>query len=133
VNVLARDNAGRLSWSSPPLTFTTGAPATSSCTVKLTDQNDWASGYVGAIDITNTGTAPLNGWTLAFTWPTTWQRVDSGWNATWTQTGTTVRVTSDGTLAAGGGATQVGFVGAYSGPNVLPTAFTLNGTVCAAG
>jgi hypothetical protein len=59
--------------------------------------------------------------------------VSSGWNATWDQAGTKVRVTSDGTLAAGGGTTTVGFVGAYSGPNVLPTAFTLNGTVCATG
>jgi hypothetical protein len=133
VNVLARDNAGNLSWSSPPLTFTTGTPAASTCTVKLTDVTDWGSGYVGAVDITNTGTAPLNGWTLSFTWPTSWQSVSSGWNATWTQTGTQVRVTNDATLAAGGGTTSVGFVGAYTGPNVLPTAFTLNGTVCTAG
>nr|BFE76204.1 hypothetical protein GCM10020092_095050 [Actinoplanes digitatis] len=39
-------------------------------------------------------------------------------------------MTSDGVLAAGGGTTTVGFVGAYSGPNVLPGVFTLNGTVC---
>jgi hypothetical protein len=56
--------------------------------------------------------------------------VSSGWNATWQQTGTTVRVTSDSTLAARGGTTSVGFVAAYSGPNVMPGAFTLNGTVC---
>jgi hypothetical protein len=133
VNVIARDTAGNQSWSSPPLTFTTGAPATSTCSVKFADTNDWGNGYVGSVDIVNTGTAPLNGWTLAFTWPTGWQSVSSGWNATWTQTGTTVRVTSDATLAANGGATNVGFVGAYSGPNVLPIAFTLNGTVCSAG
>ncbi|MEU4239794.1 cellulose binding domain-containing protein [Actinoplanes sp. NPDC026619] len=130
VNVLARDAAGNQSWSSAPLTFTTGAPTTSSCSVKFADTNDWASGYVGQIDITNTGAAPLNGWTLAYTWPTSWQSVSSGWSATWTQTGADVRVTSDATLAANGGATSVGFVGAYSGPNILPTAFTLNGTVC---
>ncbi|WP_433375547.1 cellulose binding domain-containing protein [Actinoplanes sp. CA-142083] len=130
VNVLARDSKGNLSWSSPPLTFTTGAPATSTCTVKFADTNDWGNGYIGQIDITNTGAAPLNGWTLNFTWPATWQSVSSGWNATWTQSGTDVRVTSDATLAASGGATSVGFVGAYSGPNVLPVAFTLNGTLC---
>jgi hypothetical protein len=133
VNVLARDTAGNLSWSSPPLTFTTGAPATSTCSVKFADTNDWGNGYVGSIDIVNNGAAPVNGWTLSFTWPAAWQSVSSGWNATWTQSGTTVRVTSDGSLAANGGATNVGFVGAYSGPNVLPVAFTLNGTVCSAG
>ncbi|MEV4281825.1 cellulose binding domain-containing protein [Actinoplanes xinjiangensis] len=129
VNVLARDGSGRLSQASPPLTFTTGTPANASCTVKFRDSNDWGNGYVGTIDVTNNGTDPVNGWTLAFTWPTGWQSVSSGWSATWDQDGRTVRVTSDAALAAGATA-NVGFVGNYSGPNVLPTAFTLNGTVC---
>jgi hypothetical protein len=133
VNVVARDTAGKVSWASPPLTFTTGSPATSTCTVRLADSTDWGSGFVGAVDITNTGPEPITGWTLTFTWPTGWQSVSSGWNANWTQTGATVRVTNgDGnaSLAAGGGTTNIGFVGAYSGPNILPSAFTLNGTVC---
>ena len=67
---------------------------------------------------------------LAFTWPTTWQTVSSGWSATWTQSARAVRVTSDAALAPGA-TTTVGFVASYSGPNVLPAAFTLNGTVCA--
>jgi hypothetical protein len=129
VNVLARDAAGGISWSSLPVTFTTGSPETANCTVRLSDTNDWGNGYVGSIDITNNGAAAVNGWTLTFAWPTTWQSLSSGWNATWEQTGTTVRVTSDGSLAAGG-STNVGFVGSYSGPNVLPSKFTLNGTVC---
>jgi cellulose binding protein with CBM2 domain/fibronectin type III domain protein len=130
VNVLARDTAGGLSASSLPLTFTTTSPARASCTVRLRDTNDWGNGFVGSVDITNNGGTAVSGWTLAFTWPTTWQSVSSGWNATWEQTGTRVRVTSDSALAAGGGTTTVGFVGAYGGPNVLPGAFTLNGTVC---
>ncbi|BCJ40107.1 alpha-L-arabinofuranosidase [Actinoplanes ianthinogenes] len=129
VNVLARDGAGRLSPASAPLTFTTGSPAASSCTVKFRDTNDWGNGYVGSIDITNNGPAAINGWTLTFTWPTGWQALSSGWNATWNQDGRTVRVTSDGGLTAGA-STSVGFVGSYSGPNVLPESFTLNGTVC---
>lgn len=129
VTVLARDTAGGVSWSSAPLTFTTGAPAGAGCTVRLANTNDWGNGFVGSIDITNNAATPVNGWTLAFTWPTRWQSVSSGWSATWTQSGATVRVTGDGALAAGG-TTTVGFVGAYSGPNVLPGVFTLNGTVC---
>ncbi|MDP4509625.1 cellulose binding domain-containing protein [Nonomuraea turcica] len=131
VNVIARDSGGGVSWSSPPLTFTTGTPATSSCTVKLTNQTDWASGYVGAIEITNNG-APINGWTLNFTWPRPWQSLGSGWSAVWTQTGSDVKVVNEsgnGSLATGA-STTIGFVGNYSGPNVLPTVFTLNGTVC---
>jgi hypothetical protein len=129
VNVVARDGSGRVSPASPPLTFTTGTPADSVCTVKFRDINDWGNGYVGTIDITSNATAPVNGWTLTFTWPTGWQNVSSGWSATWNQSGRTVRVTSDGVLAPGATA-SVGFVGGYSGPNVLPTVFDLNGTVC---
>ncbi|MFD0820598.1 cellulose binding domain-containing protein [Micromonospora zhanjiangensis] len=133
INLVARDNAGRASRPSPPVTFTTGSPAESSCAVRFTDVNDWGNGYVGGVDIVNNGTAPINGWTLTWTWPTSWQQVSSGWNATWTQTGRTVKITNtDGSppVPAGGGSTNIGFVGAYSGPNVLPGVFTLNGVVC---
>jgi hypothetical protein len=135
VNVVARDGSGRASWSSPPLTFLTGAPATSTCSVRLTNTSDWGSGYVGNIDITNTGTTATNNWTLTFTWPTQWQSLGSGWNGTWTQTGSTIRVTPAdfNTNLAPGGTTSVGFVGNYNGPNILPSAFTLNGNVCSAG
>ncbi|MDO3685928.1 cellulose binding domain-containing protein [Micromonospora sp. C28ISP2-4] len=133
VNVLARDTAGRVSWSSPPLTFATGSPAESSCAVRFNDDNDWGNGYVANIEVINTGAKALDGWTLTWTWPTAWQQVSSGWSATWNQQGRDVRVTptdDNRRLAAGGGSTTVGFVGAYSGPNVPPGAFRLNGTVC---
>ncbi|GIE49256.1 alpha-L-arabinofuranosidase [Amorphoplanes nipponensis] len=134
VTVLARDTAGRVSWSSSPLTFSTTAPATSTCAVRLSDTSDWGNGFVGAVEITNNGTVPLTDWTLTFTWPTGWQTVQSGWSGTWTQTGRDVKVTGEpnATLAPGATATA-GFVAGYSGPNVLPQAFTLNGTVCSAG
>ncbi|MFE0531567.1 cellulose binding domain-containing protein [Micromonospora parva] len=135
VNVLARDTAGRVSWASPPLTFATGSPAASACTVRFSTNNDWGNGYIGGVDITNNGTKPISGWTLTWTWPTGWQQVGSGWSATWEQVGTAVRVTptDDNRQIAVGATVSAGFVGAYSGPNVLPTAFTLNGTVCATG
>ncbi|MET8087397.1 cellulose binding domain-containing protein [Micromonospora sp. NPDC005237] len=135
VNVLARDTAGRVSWASPPLTFATGSPATSTCTVRFTASNDWGNGYIGGVEITNNGTKPITGWTLTWTWPTGWQQVSSGWSATWEQVGRAVRVTptDDNRQIAPGASVSAGFVGAYSGPNVLPTAFTLNGAICASG
>lgn len=129
VNVLARDAAGAVSWSSPPLTVTTGTPAESTCAVRLSTVTDWSSGYVGGIDITNTGPNALADWTLAFTWPTGRQQVGSGWNATWTQTGSTVTVTGNARIEPNG-TVGVGYVGNYTGPNIPPTAFTLNGTLC---
>ncbi|MEO3797565.1 cellulose binding domain-containing protein [Nonomuraea sp. B10E15] len=134
VNVIARDSGGGLSWSSPPLTFTTTTPATGSCTARLSVQSDWASGYVGAIDITNNG-APVNGWTLTFSWPRSWQSLGSGWGGVWTEDGREVKVVNEpgaGTLATGA-STSIGFVGDYSGPNVLPSVFKLNGAVCTSG
>ncbi|MCG5457693.1 cellulose binding domain-containing protein [Micromonospora sp. PSH03] len=135
VNVLARDTAGRVSWASPPLTFATGSPAASTCTVRFTANNDWGNGYIGGVDITNNGSSPIDGWTLTWAWPTGWQQVSSGWSATWEQVGTAVRVTptTDNRQIAAGGTVSAGFVGAYGGPNVLPTAFSLNGTICATG
>ncbi|MEU5931784.1 cellulose binding domain-containing protein [Micromonospora sp. NPDC047187] len=135
VNVLARDTAGRVSWASPPLTFATGSPAASTCTVRFTANNDWGNGYIGGVDITNNGSSPIDGWTLTWAWPTGWQQVSSGWSATWEQVGTTVRVTptADNRQIAAGGTVSAGFVGAYGGPNVLPTVFSLNGTICATG
>jgi hypothetical protein len=136
VNVLTRDTAGNVSWASPPLTFTTGSPASSTCSVRFTDVTNWGSGYVASVDITNTGQNPIDGWTLTYTWPTGWQQVSGGWNGNWVQNATTVTVTSlptNGKLTAAGGTVNIGFVGAYSGPNVVPSVFTLNGTVCSSG
>jgi len=135
VNVVAKDSAGRVSWASPPLTFTTGAPATSTCAVHFADTGDWGSGYIGSIDITNTGTQAVNGWTFTFSWPTSWQQENGGWNGNWSQSGAAVQVTNlDWNATINPGATvNVGFVAGYSGPNVLPIAFSLNGTVCSAG
>ena len=132
VNVLARDNAGRVSWASPPLTFQTPAPTTSSCTVHFAETTDWGNGYVADVDITNNTDHALDPWQLTFTWPTGWQRVDSGWNATWSQDGQTVTVAGGSPLPAAT-TTTVGFVGNYQGPNVAPAAFSVNGTLCSTG
>ncbi len=135
VNVVARDRAGRVSWASPPLTFQTASPATSTCAVRYTETTNWGNGFVANLDVTNTGTHPLDTWTLTFTWPTSWQHADSGWNANWSQSGRTVTVTNvDGNrVLAPGATTTAGFVGSYQGPNVHPAAFTLNGVLCSTG
>jgi hypothetical protein len=132
VNVIARDLAGRVSWSSPPVTVTTPAPAQSSCGVRFTDTTNWGSGFVASIDITNNGPNDINSWTLRFPWPTVWQQQAGGWNGTWSQDGTTVTITNadfNGHLAPGG-TTNIGFVGNYNGPNLEPILFTLNGILC---
>ncbi|GAA2006073.1 cellulose binding domain-containing protein [Catenulispora subtropica] len=135
LNVLATDQYGRLSPPSDPVSFTTGTPADSTCTADYQVTAGWGSGYVAAITVTNTGPAPIDGWSLTFTFPSAGQSLGSGWNATWSSSGQNVEATSltwNANLAANGGnSASIGFVGNNTGAYPPPTAISLNGTVCA--
>ncbi|MEU7620045.1 glycoside hydrolase family 9 protein [Micromonospora rifamycinica] len=116
--------------STPTPTPTPTLPA-SSCKVGYTT-SDWTSGFTASITITNTGTTALTGWSLAFTFPTSGQKVGQGWSATFAQTGAAVTATSmsyNGALAPGA-STSIGFNGTHTGSNPKPTTFTLNGAAC---
>jgi len=134
LNVVARDQPGRLSPPSDPLTFTTGTPSNSTCTADYKMSGSWGSGYVGSLTVTNTGPATINGWTVTFALPATGQTLGSGWNANWSSSGQNVVATSlawNATLAPNGGnSASIGFVGNNTGAYPPPTAISLNGTVC---
>jgi Cellulose binding domain/Bacterial Ig domain len=73
-----------------------------------------------------------DGWTLGFSFPAAGQRVTNGWSATFTQSGQAVTAVSlpyNSALGTNAGAT-IGFNGAYTGANPIPTAFTLNNVAC---
>jgi endoglucanase len=113
---------------------TTSAPATtsSSCHITYTNQNDWGVGFTGAIAITNTGTAPITSWTLTWAYSGN-QALNQSWNGTYTQTGQTVTITNaswNGTIAPRANLSGIGFNANYSGTNVNPVTFYLNGTAC---
>jgi endoglucanase len=104
-------------------------PDTLSCKVAYRVQNDWGSGFGAQVTVTNSGSAPVNGWTLAFAFPGE-QKITQGWNATWTQTAHDVTAKSldwNGSLAAGA-STGLGFNAA--GSSATPSGFTLNNTPC---
>jgi Cellulose binding domain/Fibronectin type III domain len=134
LNVLARDQAGYLSVPSTPVTFTTSTPSNSTCQVSYAVTQGWGNGFVANISISNAGPDPIDGWTLAFSFPAASESVSSDWNGNWSESGQAVTVTNlswDGTLAPNGGNTvDIGFVGANDGAYPSPAAFTLNGTVC---
>jgi len=113
-----------------------GAQAASTCSVTYTNVNQWDIGFQASVDIKNAGSAPINGWTLAFTFPAT-QRVTSGWNATWTQAAGSAGVTAtnlDYNKTIGGASSvDLGFNGSWAGSNPPPTNFTLNNTNCSTG
>jgi O-glycosyl hydrolase len=116
-------------------TVTPTATPIAACKVTYTIQSQWNTGFTGSVTIANTGTTAINGWTLKFAFPATGQSVTQGWSATWSQSGQNVTATSmswNSALGAGG-STQIGFNGAWSGSNPVPTSFTLNGSTCTNG
>jgi xyloglucan-specific exo-beta-1,4-glucanase len=117
-------------------TTTTSNPPTGSCRVTYR-ANQWDTGFTATITITNTGSAAINGWTLAFTYPGTQRIVQPGWSATWTQaagspnvTGTNVSYNS--TIGAGT-SVEMGFNGTWAGSNPPPNGFTVNNNQCTTG
>jgi hypothetical protein len=135
MNVVAVDQPGHLSAPSAPVRFITGTPTTSTCAVSYTVSQGWGSGFVANVAVTNTGPNQINGWTLAFSFPSGTESVSSSnWNANWSESGQNVIATNvswDGYLAPNGGnSVFIGFVANQNGAYPSPASFTLNGTVC---
>lgn len=122
----------RTSTSTPTLTptSTTGTGGTA-CSVHYAITNQWTSGFGANVTITNTGSTPINGWTLTWTFPNG-QAITQLWNGSPTQSGGNVSVMNvsyNGTIAPGSN-TSFGFNGSWNGTNTSPTAFALNGNGC---
>ncbi|MFE9188941.1 cellulose binding domain-containing protein [Micromonospora sp. NPDC007208] len=124
----ANVNGGGNPTTPPPTTPPPGGGA--SCAVKYT-ANSWNNGFTADVQITNTGSSALNGWTLTYSLPSG-QQVTSAWNATVSQSGSTVtarNVGHNGSVAPGGTA-SFGYQGNLSGSYSSPTSFSLNGATC---
>ncbi|WP_176742385.1 cellulase family glycosylhydrolase [Streptomyces sp. LUP47B] len=111
----------------PVVTASAAAPA---CSVEYSVTSQWGSGFQGAVKITN-NTAAMSSWSLGFDFAGG-QELTQGWNARWSQSGTTVTAASEsynGSLATGA-SVSAGFIASWSGSNTVPTSFKLNGTSC---
>lgn len=100
------------------------------CQVDYKVVHQWQGGFIGAVSVTNGGSA-VDGWTVGFTFPSS-QRVLVSWQSVHAQSGAEVTLKNaswNGTLAANGTA-RAGFIATHSGSNPLPTSFTLNGMTC---
>jgi hypothetical protein len=107
-------------------------PSGAGCHVVYTVTSQWNVGFGTAITIQNTGTTPINGWNLTWTWAGN-QQITQSWNANYSQTGANAKLTNaswNPTIAAGATISGMGFNGSYSGSNVAPTVFYVNGTLC---
>lgn len=134
VYVVAKDAAGNRSAASASASFTTapGSDPGSTCRVAHVVSTSWSGGYSAAVRITNTGTAPVSGWTLEWTYGGG-QQVTQAWNATVTQSGTRVsakNVTWNGSIAPSA-TVEFGFNGTSQQGAAAPSGFALNGTACA--
>lgn len=114
----------------------TPTPVPNSCDITYV-VNQWDSGFTASVTITNNGATAINGYTLSWLF-TAGQQVTSGWNATFSQSGSTVNASNpagnwNGTIAANGGTVNFGFQGTHSGTNPTPAGFTLNGLPCTGG
>lgn len=133
--------------SSGTATFTAGGPgvqpaaftateadddtAAATCAVTYRIDNSWGNGFTATVSVRNTGTSAVSGWTLGWSF-TGDQRIGNAWNATVSQSGSTVTARDAGwnaTLEPGGSA-SFGFQATYSGTNAPPARFTLGGSVC---
>lgn len=101
-----------------------GAP---SCAVKYALASSWTGGFTANVTLTDTGTAPLGGWTVTWTYPGD-QKITNLWNAFYTQTGETIAAhdpfDTNATVAPGSSA-SFGMQGTYSASNAAPTSFSL--------
>ncbi|ASO20105.1 mannan endo-1,4-beta-mannosidase [Actinoalloteichus hoggarensis] len=133
--VYARDAAGNRSARSATTTVTTeSGPAAGSCAVTYRVSGEWNGGFQAEVTIRNTGTSPVDGWTLGWSY-LDGQTVTNVWGGVATQTGDTVTVRSVDYTAAipVGGSVSFGFLGSWTGANSAPSAFTLNDGSCTQG
>ncbi|GAA4460434.1 cellulose-binding domain-containing protein [Phytohabitans houttuyneae] len=112
-------------------TTTAGYAAAAGCRVAYTIGSQWSGGFTANVNVTNIGD-PVSGWTLRWSF-TAGQSVSQAWNATVTQSGSTVTAVNagwNGSLPTNGSA-GFGFNGGWNNSaNPVPTSFTLNGVTC---
>jgi endoglucanase len=112
-------------------TTTTSNGNSGSCKAAWRQDNAWQGGFQGLLTVTNSSTSAVNPWKVVFTLPAG-ATINSGWNGTFSQTGTTVTVTAPswGSSLAAGGSIGLGFTA--NGPLGQPAGVTLGGTACTA-
>jgi len=101
-------------------------------TAVFTKVSDWGTGFEGKYTITNGGTTPINGWSVAFDLPSG-ANVGAFWDAAMSRSGQRFTFSNLGWNAsiAPGATASFGFNGSPGG--VAPSNCTLNGAACGGG
>jgi hypothetical protein len=122
-------------WAAPTNYLLNGVPITSGSppsgtlaeTASFADTDDWGSGFIGNVTITNSGTSPIAGWTLSFDFAVS---ISSIWNATLvSQTGWQYVISDAGynAVIAPGQSVTIGFNASPGHPTSVATNYVLNG------
>ncbi|MFD0052211.1 cellulose binding domain-containing protein [Streptomyces sp. NPDC127168] len=107
-----------------------GEPGEAACEVSY-GTNVWQNGFTADVTVTNTATAPVDGWRLAFSLPSG-QRITNAWNASVTPSSGAVTATgvAHNARIAPGGSLSFGFQGTHGGTFAEPDGFRLNDAAC---
>lgn len=118
---------------SDPVSATPVSPGggTSACTLTLDTTNDWGSGQVFRLLLSNAGSTPITNWGLSFTESNS-ITVSNSWSGTFVATGSKVSFTpqSWNATVAAGGSTDAGMQLSYSGTKPMPSAVVMTGASC---
>ncbi|MFD8300756.1 endo-1,4-beta-xylanase [Streptomyces sp. NPDC059690] len=100
---------------------TTTPPPSDACSATYSVQSQWNTGFTGQVTVSCSG-ASLSSWKANWTFGAG-QQITQAWNATCTQTGSSVSCANasyNGSVPDGGSVT-FGFNGSWSGSNPVPT------------
>jgi endoglucanase len=109
------------------------ASAASSCTATYTTRNDWATGFVVDVVLTNAGSTAVSGWNVSWTYGTPVALTSAPWGANVGIAGNTVTSTDNGShpSIAPGASVSFGMSLSYSGTRPAPGPITVSGVNCA--
>jgi len=131
VNVTVTDTTGAVGTVSFTWNISGGSSGGGTCHVTYTKNSEWPGGFTAQVNISNTGTTTISGWSLTFTFPGD-QKITSNFNGGFSQTGENATLTNasyNGSIAPGSSVTD-GFQGSWTTSDAAPTSFTLNGATC---
>jgi cellulose 1,4-beta-cellobiosidase len=103
------------------------ANAATGCSAAYSEPSVWNTGFTAGLNVTNSGTTSITGWTVVLTYAGNPQLQPTGWNGAWSQTGETVTITNlsyNGNLAPGASATGIGANFNYSGTHTPASSVT---------
>lgn len=115
----------------PSPTNTPTPAAAGYCQVTYTVASQWGNGFNADVTIKNLSSTAWGSWSVKWKWDGN-QNISNAWNGTKQQNGKNVTITNagyNGNVQANG-TVSFGFQASYSGSNVSPTSFKVNGIDC---